>query len=251
MKELLEKLRIEALNAGACVSKDQWISDPAGEKLVSYNPTTGQPIAEVQMATVTTLEEVIKKSQEAFKKWREKPAPIRGNMIRDLGNRLRELLEPLGELVALEMGKIRAEGIGEVQEMIDICDFAVGLSRQLCGSTMHSERPGHRMYEQWHPLGPVGCISAFNFPVAVWSWNAALAAVCGDPVIWKPSPQTPLTAIAVQHICNDVMADHDAEGVFSLIIGDNENVAESLVNDRRLPLISFTGSSEVGRQVAS
>lgn len=251
MKNLLETLNIQATNAGACFGKDQWIEDSAGSTLVSVNPTTGKPIAEVQMVTTTTLDTVVKKSQEAFLKWRQKPAPIRGNMIRDLGNRLRELCEPLGELVALEMGKIRAEGIGEVQEMIDICDFAVGLSRQLCGSTMHSERPGHRMYEQYHPLGPVGCISAFNFPVAVWSWNAALAAVCGDPVIWKPSPQTPLTAIAVQHICNEVMAAHDAEGVFSLVIGDNENVAQTMVKDRRLPLISFTGSSEVGRDVAS
>ncbi len=160
--------------------------------------------------------------------------PQRGQVVRDLGNRLREYAEPLGELVSAEMGKIRAEGIGEVQEMIDICDFAVGLSRQLCGSTMHSERPNHRMYEQWHPLGPVGIISAFNFPVAVWSWNAALAAICGNTMIWKPSPQTPLVAIAVQHICNDVMADHGITGLFNLVIGENDPIGTSMVADRRI-----------------
>ena len=148
------------------------------------------------------------------------------------------------------MGKIRAEGIGEVQEMIDICDFAVGLSRQLCGSTMHSERPGHRMYEQWHPLGPIGIISAFNFPVAVWSWNAALAAVCGNSMVWKPSPLTPLTAISVQHLCNDVTAEHGLSGLFNLVIGENGTVASQLVQDPRYPLISFTGSCRVGKQVA-
>ncbi len=148
------------------------------------------------------------------------------------------------------MGKILAEGIGEVQEMIDICDFAVGLSRQLCGSTMHSERPGHRMYEQWHPLGPIGIVSAFNFPVAVWSWNAALAAVCGDTMIWKPSPLTPLTAIAVQHLCNEVAEQHGQPGLFNLVIGDNQQVAPAMIEDRNLPLISFTGSCQIGKQVA-
>jgi aldehyde dehydrogenase (NAD+) len=168
-----------------------------------------------------------------------------------LGNLLREYREPLGELVSLEMGKIRAEGIGEVQEMIDICDFAVGLSRQLYGLTMPSERPGHRMLEQWHPLGPVGIISAFNFPVAVWSWNAALAAVCGNTMIWKPSPLTPLSAVAVQHLCNRIMSDHGREALFALVIGGNESIAPLLIEDRRLPLISFTGSCEVGRHVAA
>jgi aldehyde dehydrogenase (NAD+) len=170
--------------------------------------------------------------------------------VRDLGNALRDLIEPLGELVTLEMGKIRAEGIGEVQEMVDICDFALGLSRQLYGLTMHSERPGHRMYEQWHPLGTIGIISAFNFPVAVWAWNAAIAAICGDTMVWKPSPTTPLTALAVQHICNRVMADHGLSGVFTLAIGSNEQVGERMINDPRLPLISFTGSVRVGRHVA-
>jgi aldehyde dehydrogenase (NAD+) len=170
--------------------------------------------------------------------------------VRDLGEALRDAKEPLGELVTLEMGKIRAEGMGEVQEMIDICDFAVGLSRQLYGLTMASERPGHRMYEQWHPVGPIGIITAFNFPVAVWSWNAAIAAVCGDTMIWKPSSTTPLTAIAVQRIANRVMADHGLHGVFTLLIGRGSEVGERLIGDPRLPLISFTGSIRVGRHVA-
>ena len=217
---------------------------------MSHSPSTGEAIAEVLMATADDYDAVVERAQAAFLKLRAKPAPLRGQLIRDLGNRLREFCEPLGELVSLEMGKIRAEGIGEVQEMIDICDFATGLSRQLCGSTMHSERPGHRMYEQWHPLGPIGIISAFNFPVAVWSWNAALAAVCGDTMIWKPSPTTPLTAIAVQQICNDIMSDHGIDGLFCLAIGTNDVVAQRMIEDRRLPLISFTGSCEVGRHVA-
>ncbi|MCE7938532.1 MAG: aldehyde dehydrogenase family protein, partial [Chloroflexi bacterium CFX6] len=182
--------------------------------------------------------------------WRGVPAPRRGLVVRDLGEALREAREPLGELVTLEMGKIRAEGIGEVQEMIDVCDFALGLSRQLYGLTMHSERPGHRMYEQWHPLGPVGIISAFNFPVAVWAWNAAIAAVCGDTLVWKPSSATPLTAVAVQHICNRVMADHGLDGLFTLVVGASRDVGEPMLLDRRLPLISFTGSTRVGRHVA-
>jgi aldehyde dehydrogenase (NAD+) len=171
-------------------------------------------------------------------------------LVRELGQAVRELKEPLGDLISLEMGKIRAEGHGEVQEMIDICDFAVGLSRQLYGLTMHSERPGHRMYEQWHPLGPIGVITAFNFPIAVWSWNAAIAVVCGDPVIWKPSEQTPLTAIAMQHIANRIMADHGLSGIFNLVIGTGPQIGQRVVNDTRLPLISFTGSTQVGRQVA-
>ena len=248
MNSLLKKLRIQTVNAGACSGNDQWRSGQ--ERLVSHSPSTGEAIAEVLMATADDYDAVVERAQAAFLKWRAKPAPLRGQLIRDLGNRLREFCEPLGELVSLEMGKIRAEGIGEVQEMIDICDFATGLSRQLCGSTMHSERPGHRMYEQWHPLGPIGIISAFNFPVAVWSWNAALAAVCGDTMIWKPSPTTPLTAIAVQQICNDIMSDHGIDGLFCLAIGTNDVVAQRMIEDRRLPLISFTGSCEVGRHVA-
>ena len=250
MKSLLERLRLHAVNPGASTGQDGWITDPADKRLVSYNPTTGEPIAAVVMASAGTYDQVVAAAQDAFTTWRTMPAPKRGLVVRDLGNALREHIEPLGEMVALEMGKIRVEGIGEVQEMVDICDFAVGLSRQLYGLTMHSERPGHRMYEQWHPLGPIGIISAFNFPVAVWSWNAAIAAVAGDTMIWKPSPTTPLVSVAVQHICNDVMADHGLHGIFNLVIGDNQEVGQRMLEDERLPLISFTGSVRVGRHVA-
>ena len=250
MKALLEQLSIQAINPGASTGPDHWISDPAGKELVSYDPATGERIASVIQATAPSYDAVVDRAERAFLSWRELPAPKRGLVVRDLGLALRELAEPLGELVALEMGKIRAEGIGEVQEMIDICDFAVGLSRQLYGKTMHSERPGHRMYEQWHPLGPIGIISAFNFPVAVWSWNAALAAVCGDTMIWKPSSSVPLTAVAVQHICNRISADHGLDGVFCLTIGGRDDVGDRMLADPRLPLISFTGSVRVGKHVA-
>ena len=250
MKALLSKLQLEPVNAGACHGPDAWIRDPKGSELTSYNPTTGEPIAKVIQATPSAYERVAAAAQQAFLTWREVPAPKRGLLVRDLGQALRELKEPLGDLVTLEMGKIRAEGHGEVQEMIDIADFAVGLSRQLYGLSMHSERPAHRMYEQWHPLGTVGVISAFNFPVAVWSWNAAIAAVCGDPVIWKPSSLVPLSAIAVQHLCNRVMADHGLSGLFNLAIGTGRDVGELLLNDRRVALISFTGSTLVGRRVS-
>ena len=248
MKHLLEELKVEPVNQGGCTGMGQWLG--GGDRLTSYSPSSGEPIAEVEMISAANYDTIIDQSAEAFKSWRMIPSPVRGQVVRDLGNRLRELREPLGELVTLEMGKIKPEGIGEVQEMIDVCDFAVGLSRQLCGSTMHSERPGHRMYEQWHPLGPIGIISAFNFPVAVWSWNAALAAVCGNTMTWKPSPQTPLTGIAVQHICNEIMADHKVPGVFNLAVGCNDLIASRMVADRRLPLISFTGSCSIGKQVA-
>lgn len=248
MNSLLRKLRIDAVNHGACSGKKLWKSGE--QRLTSFSPATGDAIADVMLAGAADYDVVAEQAASTFLKWRTTPAPIRGQLIRDLGNRLREICEPLGELVSLEMGKIRAEGIGEVQEMIDICDFATGLSRQLCGSTMHSERPEHRMYEQWHPLGPIGIISAFNFPVAVWSWNAALAAVCGDTMIWKPSPLVPLTAITVQHLCNDLMSDYNIEGLFNLVIGTNKGVAQRMLEDRRLPLISFTGSSAVGKHVA-
>ncbi len=250
MKSILQKLNIEPVNAGACTGPEAWIQDPQGEELVSYNPTTGEPIASVIMATSDTYQRVAGAAHEAFLRWREVPAPKRGQVIRDLGDALREFKEPLGDLVGLEMGKIRAEGHGEVQEMIDICDFSVGLSRQLYGLVIASERPKHRMMEQWHPLGVVGVITAFNFPVAVWSWNAAIAAVCGDPVLWKPSSQVPLSAIAVQHIANRVMADHGLTGIFNLIIGSGRDVGEMMLNDKRLPLISFTGSTHVGRHVS-
>jgi aldehyde dehydrogenase (NAD+) len=250
MKAVLKELQLEAVNPGACTGPEGWIADPKGERLVSYNPATGEPIASVIQATGVTYDVVVKGAAAAFQTWRTTPAPKRGLVIRDLADALREVKEPLGELVTMEMGKIKVEGMGEVQEMIDICDFAVGLSRQLYGLTMHSERPGHRMYEQWHPLGPVGIITAFNFPVAVWAWNAAVAAVCGDTMIWKPSPVTPLTAIAVQHLTNRVMADHGLDGVFTTVIGENREIGERMINDPRLPLISFTGSVRVGRHVA-
>jgi len=250
MKALLEKLNISAVNPGACIGPDGWISDPQGKELVSYNPTTGEPIATVIQATSQSYEKVAATAHGAFQTWREVPAPQRGQVVRDLGNALRAYKEPLGDLVTLEMGKIRVEGHGEVQEMIDISDFAVGLSRQLYGLTMHSERPRHRMYEQWHPLGAIGLITSFNFPVAVWAWNSAIAAVCGDTIVWKPSSYTPLTAIAVQHIANQVMTDHHLRGVFNLVIGSGREVGDLLLNDPRLPLVSFTGSTQVGRHVS-
>ena len=249
MKSVLRKLQIADENEGVCAGIDQWFTDPQARPLVSFNPTTGEPLAAVRQATAAGYEQVMPAAQAGFARWRTLPAPWRGQLIRDLGDALRAYKEPLGDLVSLEMGKIRVEGHGEVQEMIDICDFAVGLSRQLYGLTMHSERPGHRMYEQWHPLGPIGVITAFNFPVAVWSWNAAIAAVCGDAVLWKPSELTPLTAVAVQHIANRVMADHGVSGVFNLAVGGGE-VGEWMVRDARLPLISFTGSTRTGRRVA-
>ncbi|MFN2155481.1 MAG: aldehyde dehydrogenase family protein [Anaerolineae bacterium] len=250
MNVLLEKLGLSEVNPGACTGPEDWIADSVGAPLVSYSPATGEAIARVIQATPTTYDRVAAGARSAFEYWRTVPAPKRGQVVRDLGSALREAKEPLGELVTLEMGKIVAEGMGEVQEMIDICDFAVGLSRQLYGLTIASERPGHRMYEQWHPLGPIGILTAFNFPVAVWSWNAAIAAVCGDTMIWKPSSTTPLTAVAVQHIANRVMADHGLSGVFTLAIGRGREIGERMISDPRLPLISFTGSIRVGRHVA-
>lgn len=250
MNAVLERLGIGAVNGGACSGIDGWIQDEAGRGLVSVNPSRAEPIARVVQATPACYERVVAAAQRAFESWRLMPAPKRGEVVRDLGEALRQHKQPLGELVALENGKILSEGLGEVQEMIDICDFAVGLSRQLYGLTMHSERQAHRMYEQWHPLGPIGIITAFNFPVAVWAWNAAIAAVCGNTMIWKPSPTTPLTAIAVQHICNRVMAKHGVAGVFNLVIGEDEAIGGRMTRDPRLPLISFTGSVRVGRQVA-
>ncbi len=249
-RAILEKLGLREVNPGACYAPDGWIEDPKGERLVSYNPTTNEPIASVITATGATYDRVVDEAVAAFKEWRMVPAPKRGLVVRDLSDLLREYKEPLGELVTLEVGKIRAEGMGEVQEMIDIADFAVGLSRQLYGLTMASERPRHRMYEQWLPLGAIGIITAFNFPVAVWSWNAMIAAVAGDTMVWKPSPIAPLSAIAVQRLCNQVLADHGYRGVFNLVIGSNEEVGERMIQDRRLPLISFTGSIRVGRHVA-
>ena len=249
MNALLDKLKLQELNAGACTGVDGWIQSD-GPILTSYNPTTGEAIAGIRQATPEVYNQVVDYAQSTFESWRMLPAPKRGDMIRDLGNVLREYKEPLGELVSLEMGKIHVEGMGEVQEMIDICDFSVGLSRQLYGLTIMSERPQHRMYEQWHPLGVVGIITAFNFPVAVWAWNAALSAVCGDTMVWKPSGQTPLTAVAVQHLSNQVMADHGLNGIFNLVIGRGHDVGNIMLDDPRLPLISFTGSTATGKIVS-
>ncbi len=250
MKSLLDKLDLEEVNAGASTGPDQWIRDPAGKELISYNPSDNQPIASVIQATSEGYEQVASAAAKSFETWQVMPAPKRGLLVRDLAEIIREYQEPLGDLVSLEMGKIQAEGHGEIQEMIDICDFAVGLSRQLYGLTMPSERPFHRMYEQWHPLGPIGVITAFNFPAAVWSWNAAIAAVCGDSTIWKPSSYVPLTAIAIQHLANKIMADYGLTGVFNLVIGSGSEVGELLLNDPRVELISFTGSTKIGRHVS-
>ena len=246
--EVLEKLNIEPLNSGACYG--DWIASPSGGELESLSPTTGEPLAKIQLAGPADYELVMARATDAFLEWRMIPAPQRGEIVREIANELRAYKDDLGTLISFEMGKILAEGRGEVQEMIDIADFAVGLSRQLYGLTMHSERPGHRMYEQWHPLGIVGVISAFNFPAAVWAWNAMIAAVCGDCVLWRPSSDTPLTAIAVQKICNRVLDRHGLKGVFSLVIGNSDPIAETLIHDRRIPLVSFTGSTEVGRHVS-
>lgn len=214
-----------------------------------HSPVDGHLIAAVRMATAADYNTVVSRAQEAFLIWRKVPAPKRGDIVRQIGNKLREHKEALGRLVSYEMGKIVQEGLGEVQEMIDICDFALGLSRQLHGLTMHSERPNHRMYDQYHPLGVVGIISAFNFPVAVWSWNAMLAAVCGNVCVWKPSEKTPLSAIACQHIIKEVLAENDLpEGIFNLVVGD-ASIGRLMAHDNRIPLISATGSTPMGKKV--
>ena len=246
--DILEQLHIEPVNSGACYG--DWLPETSGPELTSFNPATDEPLAKVKTAGPADYECVVARAAEALLDWRMVPAPKRGDTVREIANELRKEKERLGALVSLEMGKILAEGMGEVQEMIDIADFAVGLSRQLYGLTMHSERPGHRMYEQWHPLGIVGVISAFNFPVAVWSWNAMIAAVCGDCVLWRPSSDTPLAAIAVQKICNRVLDRQGLKGIFNLLIGPSNPIGEAMINDRRIPLISFTGSTEVGRHVS-
>jgi aldehyde dehydrogenase (NAD+) len=246
--DILENLHIEAVNSGACYG--DWIPNPSGGEIESLNPATGEPLAKVMRAGPADYECVVARAQEAFLDWRMIPAPKRGEIVREIAGELRAHKADLGALVSLEMGKILPEGLGEVQEMIDVADFAVGLSRQLYGLTMHSERPGHRMYEQWHPLGIVGVISAFNFPVAVWAWNAMIAAVCGDCVLWRPSSETPLTAIAVEKICNRVTEAHGLKGIFNLVIGASNPIGETLIQDRRIPLVSFTGSTEVGRHVS-
>jgi aldehyde dehydrogenase (NAD+) len=245
-REVFEALGIEAHNSG--VYAGEWL-EATGETVEVINPATGQSIATVAMASRDDYEKVVQSSVDTFERWRMLPAPKRGEYVRRLGNALRESIDPIGALVTLENGKIHAEGVGEVQEMVDICDFAVGLSRQLYGNTMASERPNHRMYEHWHPLGPVGVISAFNFPVAVWSWNAAIASVCGDTVLWKPSEATPLTAIAVTKIAQTALEGSGFEGVFNLAVGDGQTVGSAMTGDTRIPLVSATGSCSMGRIV--
>ncbi|WP_028917336.1 aldehyde dehydrogenase family protein [Pseudoxanthomonas sp. J35] len=246
---LLQALGLGSTNSGTYLGDGRWSDATGAGVLRPANPTTGEVIAEVQATTEADYEAVIARAQEAFKVWRTTPAPRRGEAIRLCGEALRRNKDKLGSLVALEMGKSKAEGDGEVQEMIDIADFAVGQSRMLYGYTMHSERPGHRMYEQYHPLGLVGIISAFNFPVAVWSWNSFLAAICGDVCIWKPSNKTPLTAIASMKICNEALKTGGFPDIFFLINDAGTALSEKLVEDTRVPLISFTGSTQVGRIV--
>ena len=246
---ILRSLGLEKTNPGVWTSTGGWQKSRGGELLESINPATGKPIARVVCATEADYEQVIEDAHTAFLAWREVPAPKRGEAVRLMAEALRKHKDDLGNLVSLEMGKIKAEGDGEVQEMIDIADLAVGQSRMLYGNSMHSERPHHRMYEQWHPYGVVGVISAFNFPVAVWSWNAFLSAICGNATVWKPSPRTPLCAIAVQHICNRVLKKHGYPAIFSLFIDKGVKLAEKFAKDPRVSLISFTGSSAVGRKV--
>ena len=247
IKDILGQFGIQENNSGASTGTE-WIKT-TGASIASVSPVDAQVIANVTMATEAEYHLVIDKAQAAFVEWRKIPAPKRGEIVRQLAERIRFYKEPLGKLVSYEMGKSLQEGLGEVQEMIDICDFAVGLSRQLYGLTMHSERPGHRMYEQYHPLGIVGIISAFNFPVAVWNWNTALAWVCGDVCVWKPSEKTPLTAIACQRITEEVFAANGVpEGVSGLVIGDGE-IGKIMAKDTRVPLISATGSTRMGKSV--
>ena len=248
MYDFLKRLGITESNSG--VFSDQWLEGRGGT-ITSFSPIDGKPIAEVRLADEQEYEQVVQVAVDSFDKWRTQPAPFRGQVMREIGEKLREHKEDLGRLITLEMGKVVQEGMGEVQEIIDIVDFSVGLSRQLYGLTMHSERPGHRMYEQYHPMGVVGVITAFNFPMAVWGWNAVVAGVCGDSVIWKPSLKTPLCAIALQNICAPVLADAGFPGLFSLVCGTDPVVGEALVDDHRIPLVSATGSVRMGKIVGA
>ena len=246
----LKELGVREVNPGACTGPDDWSQTDGHDLLPIVTPIDGSVIARVAQASEADYEHVIQTAQKSFHEWRMTPGPVRGQIVREIGDELRRLKEPLGKLVTLEMGKIVGEGKGEIQEAIDIADFAVGLSRQLYGLTMQSERPQHRMYEQWHPLGVVGIITAFNFPIAVWSWNATIASVCGDTMIWKPSSKTPLCGIAVQHLVNGVMKRHGLRGIFTLVVGKGSVIGERLINDKRIPLISSTGSTIMGLRVA-
>ena len=244
----LKKLGLSSHNIGTSTGSNYFTD---GDSIISFSPVDGKEIGTISTTTFEDYNKVVESAQSAFKYWRTVPAPQRGEIVRQFGNKLRELKEPLGVLVSYEMGKSFQEGLGEVQEMIDICDFAVGLSRQLHGLTMHSERPGHRMYEQYHPLGIVGIISAFNFPVAVWSWNTALAWICGDVCVWKPSEKTPLCSVACQKIIANILKENDLpEGISCLINGDYK-VGEYMTKDKRIALISATGSTRMGKIVAS
>ncbi|HEY4756843.1 MAG TPA: aldehyde dehydrogenase family protein, partial [Ignavibacteriaceae bacterium] len=248
--KILKELGIKEKNYGSSTGQN-WGNTTSDGELKIVSPTDGKHIASVYQASAKDFDDIIKTADDAFKIWRKIPAPKRGDIVRQIGVRLRDYKKPLGTLVSYEMGKSIQEGWGEVQEMIDICDFAVGLSRQLYGFTMQSERPSHRMYDQYHPLGIVATISAFNFPVAVWSWNAMIAAVCGDVNLWKPSSKTPLTAIATQKIVAQVLKENNLpEGIFSLIIGKGSTVGEMLLNSKKIPLISVTGSTPVGRHAS-
>ena len=246
---ILEKLNLSQENSGTCYGLDDWSDTQTAGRIESVNPATGETIASVYSASEEDYERVIEAARKVKAEWRDVPAPLRGDAVRVCTDALRRHKEALGSLVALENGKIKAEGEGEVQEMIDIGDFALGQSRMLYGKTMHSERPSHRMYEQWHPIGVVGVISAFNFPVAVWSWNAFISAICGNVTVWKPSPKTPLCSVAVQKICNEALREHGYPPIFMLFNDGTNRLAQRFVDDQRIDLLSFTGSCAVGRQV--
>ncbi len=248
IQEVLKELGIKEVNEGCCTGT-VW-TETEGDILKSYSPADGKEIAGVKQATKDDYNKVIETAKEAFKVWRKNPAPARGEIVRQIGLELRKYKEPLGKLVSYEMGKIYQEGLGEVQEMIDICDFAVGQSRQLYGFTMHSERPEHRMYDQYHPLGIVGVVSAFNFPVAVWAWNAMIAMICGDVVIWKPSSKVFLCSVAVHKVVQNVLERNNVpEGVLSLVAAGSKYLGNDLFCDKNIPLVSFTGSTKIGKKV--
>jgi aldehyde dehydrogenase (NAD+) len=246
---ILQALGLSSTQSGTYLGAGEWAAPGNGGSLAPVNPATGEVIATVSATTADEYDTIVERAQAAWQVWRTTPAPVRGEAVRLCGEALRKHKDALGSLVSLEMGKIKPEGDGEVQEMIDIADFAVGQSRMLYGYTMHSERLGHRMYEQWHPIGVVGVVSAFNFPVAVWAWNAFLAAICGDITIWKPSPRTPLVAIATMKIVNDALKAGGFPDIFFLFNDAGTELAQAFVDDRRIPLISFTGSTKVGRVV--
>lgn len=248
-RELLKSLNVNPENGSICTGT-QWVTSSNTETINVHSPVDGSELGKVIYASESDYETVILKAQKAAEYWKTVPAPERGSIVRQYGIKLRAHKKELGKLVSLEMGKSYQEGLGEVQEMIDICDFAVGLSRQLYGLTMHSERPNHRMYEQWHPIGIVGIISAFNFPVAVWAWNSMIATVCGDVCVWKPSEKTPLTAIACHRLLESVITENKLpEGIFNLVIG-NYKIGESLAKDKRIPMVSATGSTRMGKKVS-